>query len=74
MGLFFCSIFGVAEDVHEVHEGFVGAGVGGEVGVDVAVVPIFGTHGVDVVRSGKVTPVRNEVGVVRCEDFIADVV
>ena len=38
--------------------------------MDVAVVPIFGTHGVDVIGSGQIAPVADKVGVAGGEDIV----
>ena len=65
------SVFEVAEDVFEVHERFVGASVGGEVGVDIAVVPVFGAHGIGVVAGGHVAPVANKLLVAGGENLLA---
>ena len=65
------SKFDITEDIHKIHKSFIGGGVGGEIGVDVAIVPVFGTHEIGVIGSGEMAPVRNELEIFGGEDAIA---
>ena len=65
------AVFEIAEDVLEIHEGFVGGGVGGKIGVDIAIVPIFGAHGIGVVGGGEVAPGANELWIMGGENAVA---
>src|SRR5882724_6823339 len=50
----------VIQDVHEVDVAVVGAFVGAEVFVDVAVGPVFGAHVVEMVGGGELAPVGQQ--------------
>jgi len=62
-GAILASRLDVIQHVHEIDVAVVGAFVGAEVFVDVAVGPVFGAHVVEVVAGGDSPPIGQELGV-----------